>query len=612
MKKNKTVLRFLVITAIALFLVIPVSANVSQSVTNENNNIILPLGEPPSSYDLRNVGGENYVTGIRDQGSYGTCWTHGFCASLEGNLLMTGNWDAAGEEGEPDLSEAHLDWWNGFNKHNNDDDPGGGGLDVHYGGDYMVSSAYQVRGEGAIRETDAPYEELSTPPDRDSPDYHYYYPMDIEWFVAGEDFSNIDTIKEIIMEYGVMGTAFCVDSAYWQDMGGYIAHYQSPETTKDPNHAVAIIGWDDDKETPAAHNGAWLCKNSWGDWGPENGYFWISYQDKWCGQHPEMGAVSYQGVVYQPFDYFYYHDYHGWRDTMTEVSEAFNAFTATGDEEIVAVSFYNAVDDVDFTVKIYDTFSGGELEDELTSKTGYIDYTGFHTIELDTTVSLSAGDDFYLYVQLSDGGHPFDRTSEIPVLLGASGSRVIVNSAASPGESYYKEDTTWYDLYDYEFSDPDWDESANFCMKALTGERISAVPDLDSEGELRWEKVKPNLEARGNFTIENIGEDYSELDWTITEWPEWGKWTISPKNGNNLRPEDGKITIEVSIIIPEDENKVFTGIVRINNTHNESDYEEIDVYLKTPRSRGVNYNLIMKILDRFPILQHILTVLSIV
>ena len=605
-------MRLLIITAISLFLVVPVTANISYPEKINKKIVISPLEDPPSSFDLRDVNGENYVTGIRDQGSLGTCWTHGFCASLEGNLLMTGNWEAANETGEPDLSEAHLDWWNGFNKHNNDDDPGGGGLTVHQGGDYMVSSAYIVRGEGAIREIDAPYSNIYTPPEREDPSYHYFYPMDIEWFVAEPDLSNINTIKNIIMSEGVMGTALCWSTNYYENMDGYIAHYQPLNTTDDPNHAVAIVGWDDDKVTQAADPGAWLCKNSWGNWGPENGYFWVSYSDKWCAQHPEMGAVSYRGVVYDPYEYFYYYDYHGWRDTMTDVSEAFNAFTATGHDDLVAVSFYTAEDNVTYTVKIFDQFVSGELQDELSSKTGTIEYKGYHTINLDNIISLPVGDDFYIYVQLSTGGHPFDRTSDIPVLLGSSQSRVIVKSAALPGESYYKNGSIWYDLFDYEFDDPIWDESANFCIKGLVGERIPTTPDLECEDELRWEGVKPLTKITGNFTVTNIGEDYSELDWTIAETPEWGIWTFLPSSGINLLPEDGAVTIQVSMLVPGDEETEYEGEIKVVDTNNESDYEIINIYLKTPRTRSIYFPLISRLLDRFPILKQILSALLLI
>ena len=558
----------------------------------------------PEYFDLRNVNGINYVTSIKHQ-SGGTCWCHGTMAALEGNLLITGKWEELGIKEEPNLAEYHLDWWNGFNKFYNGDlnPPTGNGLDVHYGGDYRVASAYLTR-EGAVYcedandETEYDYNWFDTPPEHFSNDYIRFYPRNIEWYVAEENLENIDLIKRKIMEHGVMATCMCYSSSFIDRKS--FTHYQPPTDDTPPNHAVAIIGWDDNKETQAPKPGAWLCKNSWGsDWGLD-GYFWISYYDKWCGKHPEMGAVSFQNVEPMRYQFIYYYDYHGWRDTMENCKEAFNAFVASSNFLLESISFYTAVDNVEYTVKIYDRFEYGKLEDLLATKSGMINYTGYHTIDLDKPIAFPEGDDFYIYLWLSDGGQPIDCTSEVPVLLGSLQRNTVVKSTAHFGESYFRIGNKWMDLH---FIKP----SANFCIKGLGNSYNATEADLECNGSINLNDVKPGGRITASFIVRNAGEPLSNLDWEIAEWPEWGKWSFSPASMENLKAESKGVKVNVSIIVPNQRNATFEGEIKVINKENPDDFAIVPVIIITSKScHSLLYQLLRLLLDRFPNLLYLM------
>lgn len=459
----------------------------------------------PSSYDLRDVNGHNYVSSVKAQQG-GTCWTHGAMAAIEGNLILTGVWQQSGETGEPNMAEYHLDWWNGFNQFNNDDlsPPTGNGLSVHNGGDYRVTAAYLSRGEGAVRDIDAQI--FVSAPILTDTSYHYFYCRDIEWYADGENSNRINIIKQKIIQYGVMGTCMCV-GGFWTN--GNI-HYQPISDLNEPNHAIAIVGWDDNFQTPAEQPGAWLCKNSWGSGWGNNGYFWISYFDKHCGKQPQMGAVSLYNIEPNKYDHFYYHDYHGWRDEMPKCYEAINQFKSQKYEKLRSVSFYTAKDSISYRIIVARNFNFNHLTDTLNVKSGFINHLGFHTIDLDSITILSPSETFFIYLFLSDGGMPFDRTSEVPVLLGST-SRTSVTSTSKLSQSYFLDDLgIWKDLYTF-------DTSANFCIKGLSN---YLLPDTCK---------KP----QGDTSV-CLGQGFSIYKIPKTNFTENYLWQLSPQNAGYI------------------------------------------------------------------------------
>ena len=118
----------------------------------------------------------------------------------------------------------------------------------------------------------------------------------------------------------------------------------------------------------------------------------------------------------------------------------------------------------------------------------------------------------------------------------------------------------------------------NFLEKNLAG------PDIETEGNLRWTRVRPNSTVTGSFIVKNVGDPGSGLHWKITEYPRWGEWTFTPQSGTGLTPEDGDLTIQVSVVAPAEEAN-FTGRIKVIET-NGDDYNFVLVSLSTPKLKS--------------------------
>ena len=124
--------------------------------------------------------------------------------------------------------------------------------------------------------------------------------------------------------------------------------------------------------------------------------------------------------------------------------------------------------------------------------------------------------------------------------------------------------------------------------------------DLICQGRFNWTDVKPGETMTGSFTVVNGGTPLSYLDWKILTWPSWGVWTFTPSSGNDLRPEDGAVTVQVTMEAPHsgvpDE---YFGQIIIVNKENDDDTEILQASLVTPKNRRAMEWDLLDVLQRF-------------
>ena len=394
----------------------------------------------PAYYNYAEIG---KLSRARDQGSLGTCWAFAALGAVESSLLP---------EESLDFSEDHMLHHNGF------------GLDLEDGGDYIMALAYLSSWKGPVKEKDDPYGD-----DETNARLKAVKHVQEVRILENKDYQ---AVKEMIYQYGPVESSIYISL---QDENTIDPVYYSAENysycypySAVPNHEIVIIGWDDNY--PAANfkadvkqNGAFICRNSWGSNFGYDGIFYVSYEDS---------VIASGGEVYTKiedddnYDHIYQYDPCGWIGRVGyNKNHAFfaNIFTAEGEEDLKAVSFYATGPDTSY--KVYVETEVGPNDSSIISlrhdprAEGKLKNAGYYTVRLPEAVPLQSGKDYAVIIEIDtpESSHPIaieinaDDLRTQPVVL--EGKRSYISNF---GDVWEKTQET---------------ANCNVCLKAFTDNR---------------------------------------------------------------------------------------------------------------------------------------------
>jgi len=194
---------------------------------------------------------------------------------------------------------------------------------------------------------------------------------------------------------------------------------------------------------------------------------------------------------------------------------------------------------------------------------------------------------------------------------------VLLNFDINHKEGYIKPgDSNTYDKVRIKaYADEDWGwpvpvggDNSFICNVGLGFKKKPTVPDLEvDKNDFDFGEVKRGSTKSGVFTLSNVGDLRSKLDWHVKSYPDWGKWKLTPNYGNNILPGN-PVEVKFEVEVPMD-IKSYTGSIIIVNSNYiyQTDLEEITVSLTSTKSREYTNQLLFKrIIDKFPILQQLL------
>jgi Papain family cysteine protease len=204
-----------------------------------------------ASWDCRTLG---YVPPIVDQGQCGSCWDFSGTGVSESALIKAG---ILKNDGSGALSEQYtLDCGNN------------GGCN---GDDNTTVLAWALKTGLPLTSAYGPYQ-------AEAGKCKYTSAMTLykisQWGFAGNEsgVTAVQDIKNAMVTYGPIGCAVAAGGGWWDSGTG-----TDTGTSRDIDHDVILVGWDDTHDNGDSTKGAWIMRNSWGtSWGV-GGYAWMKY-----------------------------------------------------------------------------------------------------------------------------------------------------------------------------------------------------------------------------------------------------------------------------------------------------------------------------------------------